>query len=362
MADIISDVILDDILQKDKNSKVDCKVALTKGICFVTGEVNTTGYSNIQDLARDTIRDIGYTDASYGFDYRSVGIINVINEQSQEIYNYSNDNGLNADDMSIVYGYATDENSSYLPTPIYLANILSKRLSEARKDGSLSFLRPDGKILLGVKYIDNKPIYLEHICISAQHSVDINLERLRESIIDEVIDKTIDKKFITKDTKILINASGSFSVGGPQIDSGMTGKKISGDTYGGIVNSNGNGFSGKDPSKIDRSGSYMARYIAKNLVHSKIAKRVLVTLSFSAGIKNPISINVSTYGTSSLDDSVIAKKVEKYFKLDISSIIDKLDLLNIKYANTSSYGHFKENNHFTWEKLEDKEELSKYFS
>ena len=352
MSDIISDTILDDILKNDKNAKVDCSVALTKGICLVTGEVNTSAYSNIQKLVREAIQNIGYTDASYGFDYRSVGIINVINEQSKEIYNYSNSNGLSADDMSVVYGYATDENRSYMPTSIDLANKISYMLTKTRKDGTLSFLRPDAKVLVGVRYENAVPISIDNICISTQHAVDIDLDILREAVIQEVIKKVVPDKLISKDTKYFINSSGSFTVGGPQIDSGMTGRKISNDTYGGVVNSSISSFSGKDPSKIDRSGSYMARYIAKNLVAAGVAKRVLISLSFIAGAKNPISISVSSFGTSNLSDEQICLKIKNYFKLGIDEIVQQLDLYNVSYKDTSSYGHFgREDKLFSWEDI-----------
>jgi S-adenosylmethionine synthetase len=362
MSDIISDVILDDILKNDRDSKVDCNVALTKGICLVTGEVHTSTYSNIQELVRETIRDIGYSDASYGFDYRSVGIINVINDQSEEIYDYSNLDGLNADDMSVVYGYATDENKNYMPTSIDLANKISRELTNKRKDGTLSFLRPDGKVLVGVKYEDAMAVGIDSICISTQHATDVDLEILRESVKQEVIDEIVPKELIDKDTKYFINSSGSFTVGGPQVDSGMTGRKISNDTYGGVINSSTSSFSGKDPSKIDRSGSYMARYIAKNLVVAKIAKRVIVSLSFVAGAKNPVSISVSSFGTSKLSDEQIRSKIKSYFKLDISEIIEHLNLFSVKYADTSSYGHFgRDDKQFPWEDTKSSDKLLKYF-
>lgn len=364
MADQISDAILDHLIKYDKNSRVSIETLISKGTCIISGELNTTAYAPIQEIVRDVIRNIGYTDASYGFDYRSAGVLNGIGEQSCDIQMGVNKEGeeLGAGDSGIVFGYATNETEELMPLPIMLANQLTKTLAQKRKDGVLSYLRPDGKVQLSIEYENSKAKRVSHIIVSAQHSYDVPNELLRTDIINEVIKEVIPAHFIDDDTTILVNPTGRFVVGGPTADTGLTGRKNIVDTYGGSAPHGGGSFSGKDPTKIDRSAAYMARYIAKNIVASNICDEIILQLGYCISQSEPVSISVETKG-SKYTNGQIADSIKSVFDLSVSGIIKQLDLLNPIYKETSTYGHFGRNEStFTWEKIDKVEQIRKYFS
>jgi S-adenosylmethionine synthetase len=360
IADQISDAILDDLLSKDPNSKVSCEVLISNGLCMITGQIKTKAYSPMQDIARDVMRKIGYTDANYGLDYRSVGVIEAVCSQSIDISNAVEKHTLSSADSTIVYGYATDETKVYMPLSIVLAHKLTKQLEKVRKNGTISYLRPDGKAIVEVEYDGDLPSRIETIMISAQHCADVDYEMIVDDIKIEVIDEVIDKRYIDEQTKILINPSRRFVLGGPQTDSGLTGRKIVSDSYGGVILHGGGAFSGKDATKSDRSGAYMARYIAKNLVASKIAKKISVMLSFGIGIDRAITVSIDSYNSSKWTNQQIEEGVKKIFDLSIEGIIKKLDLLKPIYLQTSVYGHFG-NDKYSWEQLDKVDEIKEYF-
>ena len=362
MADQISDAILDYIIERDKSARVACETVLTTGICLIAGELKTKIYAPMQDIAREVIREIGYTDASFGFDYRSAGILNAIGEQSIDI-NQGVDRAsgeLGAGDQGMMFGYACSETPELMPLPISLAHKLTAKLSEVRKNGTVPFLRPDGKAQVSVRYSDGKPISIDTVIISAQHSQDISSNMLRDSIITEVIEEVIPKELL-KDTTYHINPTGRFVIGGPQGDAGLTGRKIVVDTYGGSCPHGGGAFSGKDPTKVDRSGSYMARYIAKNLVKAGVSERLTLQIAYAIGVSKPVSIMVDTHGTSSIDNLEIERAIREIFDLTPLGIIRELDLLKPIYKKTASYGHFgRENMGFSWEETNRVDEIKSY--
>ena len=364
MADQISDAILDYIIERDKDARVACETVLTTGVCLITGELKTKIYAPMQDIAREVIREIGYTDASFGFDYRSAGILNAIGEQSIDI-NQGVDKvsgELGAGDQGMMFGYACSETPELMPLPISLAHKLTAKLSEVRKNGTVPFLRPDGKAQVSVRYSDGKPISIDTVIISAQHSQDISSNMLRDSIITEVIEEVIPKELL-KDTTYHINPTGRFVIGGPQGDAGLTGRKIVVDTYGGSCPHGGGAFSGKDPTKVDRSGAYMARYIAKNFVKAGVAKKITVQIAYAIGVSKPISIMVDTHGTSSIDNLEIERAIREIFDLTPLGIIRELDLLKPIYKKTASYGHFgRENMGFSWEETNRVDEIKSYLN
>ncbi len=364
MADQISDAILDYIIERDKDARVACETILTTGVCLITGELKTKIYAPMQDIAREVIREIGYTDASFGFDYRSAGILNAIGEQSIDI-NQGVDKvsgELGAGDQGMMFGYACSETPELMPLPISLAHKLTAKLSEVRKNGTLPFLRPDGKAQVSVRYSNGEPISIDTIVVSTQHSPDISNSILKDAIITEVIEEVIPKKLL-KDTTYYINPTGRFVIGGPQGDAGLTGRKIIVDTYGGSCPHGGGAFSGKDPTKVDRSGSYIARYIAKNLVKAGVSERLTLQLSYAIGISRPISIMVNTHGTGSIDDMEIERCVRDIFDLTPMGIIRELDLLKPIYRETASYGHFgRENMGFSWEETNRVDEIKSYLN
>ena len=364
MADQISDAILDYIIERDKDARVACETVLTTGVCLITGELKTKIYAPMQDIAREVIREIGYTDASFGFDYRSAGILNAIGEQSIDI-NQGVDKvsgELGAGDQGMMFGYACSETPEFMPLPISLAHKLTAKLSEVRKNGTLPFLRPDGKAQVSVRYSNGEPISIDTIVVSTQHSPDISNSILRDAIITEVIEEVIPKKLL-KDTTYYINPTGRFVIGGPQGDAGLTGRKIIVDTYGGSCPHGGGAFSGKDPTKVDRSGSYIARYIAKNLVKAGVSERLTLQLSYAIGISRPISIMVNTHGTGSIDDIEIERCIRDIFDLTPMGIIRELDLLKPIYRKTASYGHFgRENMGFSWEETNRVDEIKSYLN
>jgi len=365
MADQISDAILDYIIERDKNARVACETLLSNGFCVIAGELKTTTYAPMQDIARDVIRNIGYTDAQYGFDYRSAGVLNGVGEQSPDINQGVDqaDGEIGAGDQGLMFGYACRETDVLMPLPITLAHKLTKTLAEVRKNGILPFLRPDGKAQVSVRYVDGKPVEIDTIVVSTQHSETISQEDLKEAVIEEVIKSSLPSNIKCDNIKYHINPTGRFVIGGPQGDAGLTGRKIIVDTYGGSCPHGGGAFSGKDPSKVDRSAAYMARYIAKNLVGANVCDKVTIQLAYAIGVVEPVSVLVDTHGTSKVDESKLEEAVRSIFRLTPKGIIESLDLLKPRYLKTASYGHFgREEEEFTWEKLDKVEEIKDYFN
>ena len=365
MADQISDAILDYIIKRDPKARVACEILLSNGFCVIAGELKTEIYAPMQEIARKVIREIGYTDASFGFDYRSAGILNGIGEQSLDI-NQGVDQvsgEIGAGDQGLMFGYACNETPELMPLPISLAHKLTEKLAEVRKNGTVPFLRPDGKAQVSVKYIDGKPVTVDTIVISTQHHENISIELLKETIVTEVINEVIPKELLHNDTVYHINPTGRFVIGGPQGDAGLTGRKIIVDTYGGSSPHGGGAFSGKDPTKVDRSASYAARYIAKNMVAAGVAEKLTIQIAYAIGVVKPVSIMVDTYGTSTIDEAKIEECVEKLFDLSVAGIIKELDLLQPIYRKTAAYGHFgRENMNFSWEKLNRVNDIRDYFN
>ncbi len=365
MADQISDAILDYILQRDKNARVACETLLSNGFCVIAGELKTTTYAPMQDIAREVVRNIGYTDAQFGFDYRSAGVLNGVGEQSPDINQGVDqaDGEIGAGDQGLMFGYACRESDVLMPLPITLAHKLTKGLATARKNGTLPFLRPDGKAQVTVRYADGKPVEIDTIVVSTQHGENISQDDLKDAVIEEVVKKNLPTDIITDNIKYHINPTGRFVIGGPQGDAGLTGRKIIVDTYGGSCPHGGGAFSGKDPSKVDRSAAYMARYIAKNLVASKVSEKVTIQLAYAIGVVEPVSIYVDTHGTCHVDETKLESCVREIFKLTPKGIIESLDLLKPRYLKTASYGHFgRDEDEFSWEKLDKVEDIKSYFN
>ncbi len=363
MADQISDAILDYIIARDKNARVACETLVSNGFCVIAGELKTDIYAPMQDIARQVVQEIGYTDATYGFDYRSAAVLNAIGEQSADISRGVDisHNELGAGDQGLMFGYACSESKTYMPLPIYLAHKLTKRLAEVRKESILPYLRPDGKAQVSIKYVGDKPVSVETVVVSAQHSPDVTQEKIREDIIEEVIKYVIPKNLLHKDTIFHVNPTGNFVIGGPQGDAGLTGRKIIVDTYGGTSPHGGGAFSGKDPTKVDRSAAYAARHIAKNLVASGVCDKALIQIAYAIGVSKPVSIMVDTYGSAKVDELLIEKCVKELFDLSPKGIIDSLDLLRPIYRKTAAYGHFgREDEEFTWERLDRVEDIKNY--
>ena len=372
ICDRISDSILDECLRQDKNSRVACETVTATGLVLVVGEISTEAYAPIEKIVRDTIKEIGYDDPKIGFDYSNVAVVTSLIEQSPDIalgvnnsqeYKLSNEkyDKIGAGDQGIIFGYADDETDSYLPASVSYANKLAMKLAEVRKNKTLSYLRPDGKTQVTVEYEDDKLIRIDSIVISSQHTEEVSLETIREDIIREVIDKVIDPSLMDENTKIYVNPTGKFVVGGPKGDSGLTGRKIIVDSYGGYSKSGGGAFSGKDPTKVDRSAAYMARYAAKNMVAAGLCHKLEIGISYAIGVAHPLSIYVDSFGTGIYDDEKLLEIVKENFDFRPQAIIDHLDLLRPIYKKTSSYGHFGRNDEdFTWEKLDKVEELKKY--
>jgi len=360
VCDQISDAVLDELLRQDKNSKVAVETFAANGLIIVAGEVNTDGYVDVQKIARETIKNIGYTDPAFGVDCDHVGIMVSLNEQSPDIAQGVDKLSVEeqgAGDQGLMFGFACDETPELMPLPISLAHKLSKRLAEVRKNGTLKYLRPDGKSQVAVEYERGKPKRLANVVISAQHDADVDMEKLRSDIKEYVINPVC-QDYIDGATEFFINQTGRFVIGGPQGDTGLTGRKIIVDTYGGMGRHGGGCFSGKDPSKVDRSGAYMARYIAKNIVASGLAQKCEVQLSYVIGRAEPTNVHVDTFGTGKVEEKLIVDKILKTFDLRPGKIVEALNLLNPIYLSTASYGHFGRDQ-FPWEKLDKVEELKK---
>jgi S-adenosylmethionine synthetase len=352
MADQISDTVLDAIFQEDPFGRVACETFVTTGLAIVGGEITTKCYVDIPKLVRELVKDIGYVDASFGFDWETCGILTTIDQQSPDIAMGVDREG--AGDQGMMFGFATDETDELMPTPILLAHKLTKRLAEVRKKNILPYLRPDGKSQVTIEYIDGKPRWVDTVVIAAQHNPNVKLVDLRNDIIQHVI-KPILPPDMVNDHEIIyhINPTGRFVIGGPQGDAGLTGRKIIVDTYGGYAPHGGGAFSGKDPTKVDRSACYAARYVAKNIVAAKLASKCTIQLAYAIGIADPISIMVDTHGTGTLPDMEIEKLVRKHFDLTPKGIIEKLQLRRPIYRKTAVYGHFgRTEPTFTWEKTD----------
>ncbi len=372
MCDNISDSVLDAIIEKDPHARVACETAVTTGMVLVMGEITTNCYVDIPSLVRQTIRDIGYDRAKFGFDCDTCAVLTSIHEQSEDIalgvnealehkQNTMNDEieAIGAGDQGMMFGYACDETPEYMPMPIALAHKLTERLAWVRKQGVLDYLRPDGKSQVTVEYDGDKPVRVDTIVISTQHSEQVSHDQIERDILEHVIKPVIPEHLLDEKTRYFINPTGRFVVGGPQGDSGLTGRKIIVDTYGGMGRHGGGAFSGKDPTKVDRSAAYAARYVAKNIVAAGIAKRVEVQLAYAIGVAHPVSILIDTFGTGKISETRISEMVAKNFDLRPAGIIKMLDLRRPIYKKTAAYGHFGRNDaDFTWERL-DKVELLK---
>lgn len=366
ICDQISDAILDDILAHDPNGRVACETVVTTGLCFVFGEITTSHYVNVQKIVRDKVAEIGYTCGKFGFDAENLAVMTAIDPQSPDIaigVDETSSHEQGAGDQGIMFGYACDETDVYMPMAITLAHRLAKRLTDVRKNGTIPYLRPDGKTQVTVEYDDNGKIFrVDTVLISTQHSPEVDMEVLARDVKANVVDPIIPANLIDENTKFLFNPTGRFVVGGPQGDSGLTGRKIIVDTYGGAACHGGGAFSGKDPSKVDRSASYMARYIAKNVVASGIASRCQIQLSYAIGVAEPTSVLVDTFGTAKVSEALIEDTIRKNFKLTPKGIIDTLDLKRPIYAQTAAYGHFGRNDiDLPWEHLDKVDVFKKLF-
>lgn len=360
VCDQIGDAILDDILAQDPNARVACEVCATTGLVLVMGEITTTGYCDVQKIVRNTVEEIGYNRGKFGFDAENLAVLVSLNEQSPDIALGVDADG--AGDQGMMFGYACRETEEYMPLPITLAHKLARRLAAIRKDGSHKELRPDGKTQVSVEYDENgKPLRIDTIVVSTQHDEEVSQEYLREMIIKDVITPIIPKELMDENTKIFVNPTGRFVVGGPKGDSGLTGRKIIVDTYGGYAPHGGGSFSGKDPTKVDRSASYMARYVAKNMVAAGFADRMQIQLSYAIGVAKPISICIDTFNTSKYTEKELIDIVNANFDLTPKGIISTLDLRRPIYRQTATYGHFGRNDlDLPWEKLDKVEALKKY--
>ncbi|GKX28497.1 S-adenosylmethionine synthase [Vallitalea longa] len=374
MCDQISDTVLDSILAKDPNARVACETAVTTGLVLVMGEITTNCYVDIPKLVRETIRDIGYDRAKYGFDCDTCSVLTSLDEQSTDIAMGVDEaleskegsmteeelDATGAGDQGMMFGYACNETEELMPMPISLAHQLSKRLTEVRKNGTLKYLRPDGKSQVTVEYVDDKPVRVDAVVISTQHDCDVELETIKKDIMEHVIKPVISEDLLDENTKFFINPTGRFVIGGPQGDSGLTGRKIIVDTYGGYASHGGGAFSGKDPTKVDRSAAYAARYVAKNIVAAGFADKCEVVLAYAIGVAKPVSVLVNTYGTGKISDDEITDIINEHFDLRPAAIIRDLNLRRPIYRQTAAYGHFgRPDLDLPWEKTDKVEELKK---
>ena len=371
ICDQISDAILDEILKEDPMARVACETTCTTGIISIMGEITTSCYVDFPKVARQVVLDIGYDRAKYGFDGTTCAVVTAIDEQSPDIAQGVNDgyenreqggndneNSTGAGDQGMMFGYACDETPEFMPMPISLAHKMAKKLTQVRKDGILDYLRPDGKTQVTVEYDDDKPVRVDAVVVSSQHSPDDDIQKLREDIKREVILTTVPAELIDENTKFYINPTGRFVVGGPNGDSGLTGRKLIVDTYGGYARHGGGAFSGKDPTKVDRSAAYASRWVAKNVVAAGLAKKCEVQLAYAIGVAHPVSIMVDTFGTATVDEDKIEQAIEKVFDLRPHAIIKQLDLRKPIYKNLAAYGHMgREDLGVSWEKLDKVEEL-----
>lgn len=358
ICDQISDAVLDSVLTNDKNGRVACEALVTRGFVMVAGEITTNCYVAIPRLVRELLKNIGYDDPAVGFDYESCGVTTAIQEQSPDIALGVDTGG--AGDQGLMFGFANSETPELMPLPIILSHKLVMRLAQIRKEGLAGYLRPDGKAQVSVEYQNGTPKRIDAIIIGAHHTKNANLEVLKNDVKKLVIEQVVPREMIDADTKYFINGTGRFEVGGPVSDTGVTGRKIIVDTYGGYARHGGGAFSGKDPSKVDRSASYMSRYIAKNIVKAGIASACEIQLSYCIGVAEPVSVNVDTFGTSQVNEDKISKAVRQVFKLTPAGIIEELKLLRPIYTKTAAYGHFgREDEGFTWEETDKVEALKR---
>ncbi|MDQ2947196.1 MAG: methionine adenosyltransferase [Acidobacteriota bacterium] len=356
MADQISDAVLDAVLTDDPTGRVACEVLITTGICVVSGEITTTTYVDVPRLARSVIHDIGFNDASFGFDAKTCGILNTIQSQSPDIAMGVDTGG--AGDQGLMFGYACNETPELMPLPIMLAHKLVRQLSEVRRSGKLDFLRPDGKSQVSIEYVNGKPKRVDAVVVSTQHHDSVTTEKLRTAVKKYVIDAVIPSNMVDSSTKYHINPTGRFVIGGPHGDTGLTGRKIIVDTYGGMGRHGGGAFSGKDPTKVDRSACYMARYVAKNLVAAGLAERVEVQLAYAIGVAEPVSVNVNTFGTGVVEEERLVELVREQFPLTPKGMIDHLKLRRPIYRKTAAFGHFgRTEDTFSWEATDKAEAL-----
>ncbi|MBI5887153.1 MAG: methionine adenosyltransferase [Deltaproteobacteria bacterium] len=363
VADQVSDAILDALLAQDPKSRVACETLVTTGLALIAGEITTTARVDYPDIVRQTIRDIGYTDASMGFDYKTCAVMVTLDRQSPDIA-MGVDTGAKkeqgAGDQGLMFGYACNHTKELMPMPVHFAHKITMRLAEVRKKGALPFIRPDGKSQVTIKYVNGRPTAVDTVVVSSQHSPDVKAKVLKEAIIEEVIKKVIPAKLLTRQTKYHINPTGKFVVGGPHGDCGLTGRKIIVDTYGGHGSHGGGAFSGKDPSKVDRSASYLARYIAKNIVAAGLAEECEIQLAYAIGVADPVSVMVDTFGTERISEEKIERLVRQNFRMKPAELIKDLDLLRPIYRATAAYGHFgRTGDGFRWERTDKADILRK---
>jgi len=358
VADQISDGVLDAILAEDPHARVACETLVSTGLVVISGEITTSAQPNYREIAQDVVRRIGYDNSDIGFDYKSCAILTAINRQSADIAQGVNEGeGLDLDqgagDQGLMFGFATDETPSLMPFPIYYAHRIMQRQAELRKDGRLPWLRPDAKSQLTVKYVDGKPVAIDTVVVSTQHAPDISHAQLSEAVIEEVIKPVLPKELLAGEVRYLINPTGRFVIGGPHGDCGLTGRKIIVDTYGGAAHHGGGAFSGKDPSKVDRSAAYAGRYVAKNVVAAGLASKCEVQVAYAIGVAKPVSLMVNTFGTGKIADEKIVELIRAHFDLRPKAIIQTLDLLRPIYSKTAAYGHFgRDEPEFTWEQTD----------